>query len=388
MPGRFGFLNTWLKLLSPADPSVMPSGVMFWNDVWTIVTLGRGHVRHQGLLTAAWAAGGGPGRYPGRRVVLRPGSAAAAGRLLDRAQDLRRVAGDGLADLGLDHVLDRRPVRQRRVVDRVGDVTEERGERRVLRHRGRRALRGGQQVVFVVELQLPLVLVDEVQELLDRGLVAGAARLERHDVIVDAQRVAQRSGFARHVGRPVVRGLEHAGLLDDRDDGGGAEHHADLALGELGPDRLAVGAARVGLGVTRGRHLLHEVQGGDVLRAVYVVLPAGAQVAAAVAEEPQQQLGLRLLAAERHAVADVALGLDLGRVGLKFGPGLRRGGDAGRREDLLVVVHGPGAGRERDPVVDALVLAVLEELGDQVAGPARGQHVGHRVDEAGLGIRR
>src|SRR6266480_1951841 len=117
------------------------------------------------------AAGGGPGRYPGRPVVLRPGSAAATGRLLDRTQDLRRVTGDGLADLSLDHVLDRRPVRQRRVVDRVGDVTEERGERRVLGHRGRRALRGGQQVVFVVELQLPLVLVDEVQELLDRGLL-------------------------------------------------------------------------------------------------------------------------------------------------------------------------------------------------------------------------
>ena len=41
MPGRFGFLNTWLKLLSPADPIVMPSGVMFWNDVWTIVTIGH-----------------------------------------------------------------------------------------------------------------------------------------------------------------------------------------------------------------------------------------------------------------------------------------------------------------------------------------------------------
>ena len=35
-------------------------------------------------------------------------------------------------------------------------------------------------------------------------------------------------------------------------------------------------------------------------------LPAGAQVAAAVAEEPQQQLGLGLLAAERHAVPDVS----------------------------------------------------------------------------------
>src|SRR6266702_205687 len=41
MPGRFGFSNTRLKLLSPADPIVMPSGVMFWNDVWTIVTIGH-----------------------------------------------------------------------------------------------------------------------------------------------------------------------------------------------------------------------------------------------------------------------------------------------------------------------------------------------------------
>src|SRR6266568_7798009 len=345
MPGRFGFLNTWLKLLTPAYPIVMPSGVMFWNDVWTMVTIGHSTTTAIRAIAGPIHSSGSRAASLRRRADLRPGSAAAAGRLLDRAQDLRRVAGDGLADLGLDHVLDRGPVRQRRVVDRVGDVTEERGERRVLRHRGRRALGGRQQVVFVVELQLPLVLVDEVQELLDRGLVAGAARLERDDVVMDAQRVAQRASLARHIRRPVVRGLEHAGLLDDRDDGGGAEHHADLALGELGPDRLAVGAARVGLGVTRGRHLLHEVQRGDVLRAVDVVFPAGAQVAAAVAEEPQQQLGLRLLAAEGHAVADVALGLDLGRVGLQFGPRLRRGGDAGRREHLLVVVHGPGAGR-------------------------------------------
>ena len=41
MPGRFGFWSTWLKLPSPADPIVMPSGVMFWNDVWAIVTMGH-----------------------------------------------------------------------------------------------------------------------------------------------------------------------------------------------------------------------------------------------------------------------------------------------------------------------------------------------------------
>ena len=46
--------------------------------------------------------------------------------------------------------------------------------------------------------------------------------------------------------------------------------------------------------------------------------PDDVDVAAAVTEEPQQQLGLGLFAAERHAVADVALGLDLRGVGLQL----------------------------------------------------------------------
>ena len=40
MPGRLGLSKTWLKLLSPADPTSIPSGVMFRNEVWNITTIG------------------------------------------------------------------------------------------------------------------------------------------------------------------------------------------------------------------------------------------------------------------------------------------------------------------------------------------------------------
>src|SRR5215475_10586059 len=62
MPGRLGFLNTWLKLLSPAEPIVMPSGVMFWNDVWTIVTMGHS-------TTTAIRAIAGPSQSSGSRAA-------------------------------------------------------------------------------------------------------------------------------------------------------------------------------------------------------------------------------------------------------------------------------------------------------------------------------
>src|SRR6266700_8025252 len=83
MPGRFGFLNTWLKLLSPADPIVMPSGVMFWNDVWTMVTIGHS-------TTTAIRAIAGP--------IHSSGSRAASLRRLDGRAELRaggRAGGPG-----------------------------------------------------------------------------------------------------------------------------------------------------------------------------------------------------------------------------------------------------------------------------------------------------
>jgi hypothetical protein len=68
----------------------------------------------------------------------------------------------------------------------------------------RRGLRGGLQVVLVVELELPLVLVGEVEELLDRRQVASAAGLERHDVVVYAERGCRRAVLARDGGGGVV----------------------------------------------------------------------------------------------------------------------------------------------------------------------------------------
>src|ERR1700745_3333404 len=79
MPGRFGFLNTWLKLLSPADPIVMPSGVMFWNDVWTIVTIGHSTTTAIRAIAGPIHSGGSRGAHLcrlGDRAVLRPGGPA------------------------------------------------------------------------------------------------------------------------------------------------------------------------------------------------------------------------------------------------------------------------------------------------------------------------
>jgi hypothetical protein len=97
MPGRFGFLNTWLKLLSPADPIVMPSGVMFWNDVWTIVTIGHS-------TTTAIRAIAGPIHSSGSRAAslcrldgragLRAGRAGGRARLRCSGRRSRLGRGD------------------------------------------------------------------------------------------------------------------------------------------------------------------------------------------------------------------------------------------------------------------------------------------------------
>src|SRR6266704_752186 len=110
MPGRFGFWSTWLKLPSPADPIVMPSGVMFWNDVWIIVTMGHrtttpiraiaGPVHSRGSRAASRRRQGDLAA-PGWREIPDTEGSAAAGGLLDRPEDLGRVAGDGLPDLRL-----------------------------------------------------------------------------------------------------------------------------------------------------------------------------------------------------------------------------------------------------------------------------------------------
>ena len=164
---------------------------------------------------------------------------------------------------------------------------------------------------------------------------------------------------------------------------GRAVDHADLALGELLPQRGAVDRARVGLGVARRDHALEEGEGGDVGRAVDGVL-AGRLVAAAVAEHPQQRFGLRLLVAEGEAEADVAQLGDLGGVGLDVGPGLRGGHDAGLREQLLVVEEGAAGSGERHAVLDAVVGALRLERGQQVRGVR--EHVRRRVQQAVLGV--
>ena len=111
--------------------------------------------------------------------------------------------------LVLIFVLDRGPVGLRRVADRGRDVSDERAEDRVVASRWPRSAwpAAGRNRV---ELRLVGVLVGEVQELLDRVLLAGAARLQRDDVVVDAERVGDRAGLARN-GAVPVGGLEPAG---------------------------------------------------------------------------------------------------------------------------------------------------------------------------------
>ena len=100
------------KLLSPADPIVMPSGVMFWNDVWTIVDDRPHHDdRDQGDRRAdpqQRLQGGQPvplrrpgraaGRRPGGRARLRcSGRRSRLGRGDVRHQGLLGAAWDGRA---------------------------------------------------------------------------------------------------------------------------------------------------------------------------------------------------------------------------------------------------------------------------------------------------
>ena len=92
MPGKFGFSNTWLKLLSPADPSVMPSGVMFWNEVWIIVTMGH-------RTTTAIRAIAGPIQSSGSRAASRRRPADLEGLRVDRRVEVL-VFGTSAEDPG------------------------------------------------------------------------------------------------------------------------------------------------------------------------------------------------------------------------------------------------------------------------------------------------
>ena len=106
--------------------------------------------------------------------------------------------------------------------------------------------------------------------------------------------------------------------------------------------------------------------------------------ATAIAEEPQQRLGLRLLGAERQAVADMALGLNLRGIRLQLVPGLGRIGDPGLGEQLLVVEEGARAGGEGNAVLLALIAAERLEYRHRVAGIA--QHVAGFVEQTLLRI--
>ena len=134
---------------------------------------------------------------------------------------------------------------------------------------------------------------------------------------------------------------------------------------------------------------LEEGQRLDVLRAVdgplAVLLPV-----TAVVEQPDRELALGLLGAEREPVADVALaeGLDLLGVRLELGPGLRGRGDAGLLEEGLVVEHRPGRAEVGHAVHLAVVGARLHEGVEQVGLDRVGEHVVRAVEQVVLGVAR
>jgi len=148
---------------------------------------------------------------------------------------------------------------------------------------------------------------------------------------------------------------------------------------------LVAGSASVRPGLTRLSVSHWKV--ADVLRELIAPLARGVLVAAAVAQEPQVGLGLRLLRTQRQAEAGLAERLDLGGVGGHVGPGLRGRGDAGLLEQRGVVEQRAGRRGERDAVLGlgavlALGLAELGHVRDQVAHGLRGDDVRGLVQQA------
>ena len=99
------------------------------------------------------------------------------------------------------------------------------------------------------------------------------------------------------------------------------------------------------------------------------------------------RLGLGLLGAERQREGhlDAVRLQQLGVVG-DVVPGLRRVGDAGLGEQLLVVEEPPGAGAEGHAVLDALVLAGLRERGGEVGLGGDGEQLVGAVELALGGV--
>jgi hypothetical protein len=107
---------------------------------------------------------------------------------------------------------------------------------------------------------------------------------------------------------------------------------------------------------------------------------------AAVAPHPHGELRLRLLGAQRQAVAGVALALGLPRGLLQLLPALRRVLHADLGERLLVVAERPDAGDERDPELGPVELAVAGERLQEVRLDLRVEHVLRRVQQALVGV--
>ena len=173
---------------------------------------------------------------------------------------------------------------------------------------------------------------------------------------------------------------------------------ADLALDEHVDQRGPVGRARVGLGGALVDHLLHERHRLVGLRGVDGELVAVAP-AAAGAEGPDGGLGLRLLVAERHAVAADAATEVADRLARceQVVPGRGDLGDAGLLEQVGVDEHRAGRRDQRQAVLGAVdrgvllegVLDVVQGLGgDDLVGRVEqvvGREAGERVDVEDVG---
>ena len=146
-------------------------------------------------------------------------------------------------------------------------------------------------------------------------------------------------------------------------------------------------ASSESLGPCRGPAASRRTPAGQRLRGVQRALPLVAvldgEVAALVPDEAGE--GVPVLAGQVDALRRRRV-LSLASDVQPLVPGLRRRGDAGLGEEVLVVDHDPVGGVPRDAVLPAVDLAGLGQAGDPVGAAEVGDLVGEVLHAAAGGV--